>query len=101
MALRIKRFCHKGLFLGWAGINAVAAALAVHGRHGNAEIKVFGTKGGFRRYAGLFHFVLRKEHRADGRVRADGCALVALDAVFDLPFRYHDGNAAFFIFCRA
>ena len=34
-------------------------------------------------------------------MRADGCALVALDAVFDLPFRYHDGNAALFIFCSA
>lgn len=81
MALRIKRFGHEGLFLGRAGVDAVAAALAVHGRHSNAEIKVLGTKGGFRRYVGFFHFFLREEYRSDGRVRTDGRALVALDAV--------------------
>ena len=96
--LRFERFHDQSFFLGWADLSTVATADAVQRRDRDAELQVFradGRLGGEACRSGL-HFRFRRQNRPDGGMRADKGALVALDAVFDLPFRNIQSDTAFF-----
>ena len=80
-----------------AGIDTVAAALAVHRGYCDAEVHTFCTQSRFSVYARSILFFFSHQYRTDGSVRAHNGALVALDTFIDLPFRNVDGYAAFFI----
>ena len=82
----------KSLLLGGTYVHAVAAAGAVHGRylHGEAVCLECGdTLGALDCLGSLGQFLLGGEERTDGGVRADVCALVALDTFLRVPL----GNA--------
>ena len=103
-ALAVETLHDEGLFLGRAHVGAVAAARAVERRdlHREAVFLELGQArlaldGGRR----LFAFGGRHQERADGGVRADKRALVALDAVGGVPLGDYDGRTALFIGGRA
>ena len=98
--LAVEILHHEGLLLGRADVGAVAAARAVERRDlhregvflelGQARFALDGS-GGFLTLGG------GHQERADGGVRADEGALVALDAVGGVPLRDHDGGAALLV----
>ncbi len=96
-----KRLHDQGFFLGRAGIGATAAAGAVQGADLDAipqSLKLLAL--GFLRdkiLRRVFKVFFCGQHRSNHPVGTDKSALVALDAVFRLPFRNIDGDAPFFI----
>ena len=98
--LAVQRLHHQGLFLGGADVGAVAAAHAVeridlHAEGQAFELLALGGQGG-EGLGGLLQLGLGGKHRADGGVRADKGALVALDAVVLDPLGHHYCHAALF-----
>ena len=95
----------QGLGLGRADLHAGGAALAVQGAdlHAEAEAGQVFAVGflGHERGGSLFQLVVADQHGPDGGVGADQRALVALDAVFQLPLRHEGGDAALFEFGTA
>ena len=104
MALRVERLHDQRFFLGRADVDAGAAAVAVERRYLHAEFIPFQAlaDGLFRREISRSRllFISRYQVRADSGVRANEGAAVALDAVFNDPFRHRRSNASLFIFRR-
>lgn len=101
--LAFQRLHDQGLLLGRADVCAGAAADAVFGIDLHAELEtlefladsVLGRKARGR----ALELFLSGQHGADGGVRTDKGALVALDAVVHLPFRDVDSHGPLFA-CR-
>ena len=97
--LLIKRLHDQGFFLGGANLRAVTAACAVKRTDLDTELEarvffaqcLFSVKGG--RLFGAFLYQIG----ADDGVGADQRALVALNAVIDLPLGHIDRNAALLV----
>ena len=89
----------ESLLLGGTYVHAVAAAGAVHWRHLHGEavsLESGDALGALDCLGSLGQFLLSREERTDGGVRADVCALIALDTFLRIPLGNAYGDTSLF-----